>query len=176
MDRKMNIDLVEYKNPLESSFRTQFKSVIVLSVLSALANLSLLVYFTAWLKMSTVYNYFMVALKTEDTIRLFYKYYMFAYEQMFWPFLIATLLTIVAGVWGSISLYNYLSKENKRVFIPCLFFIVSWFLFLVIPIFSYIPILFIWIGFYNYVLIAPVLPRDVKIETMKVSLPEKNTE
>lgn len=173
MERKMNIDLVDYKNPLESSFRTQFKSVIVLSALAGLSTLSLLVYFTAWIKMSTTYNYFMAATKTEDWIRLFYKYYMFAYEHMIWPFAVASAIMVASGIWGAISLYVYLSKENKPLIVPLVFFIASWFAFLMIPIFSYIPIILIWIGFYNYVLFLPIRPRDVKIETLKVSLPEK---
>lgn len=143
----------------ESKYRTNYKTSLVICAIGCLASMSLLTYFVAWLKLSFVYMFFVNAQNPLQLLVGFFKFYLFSLETLGFPFYLSIGIITLGAVGMLLSLYRYLRDENKPMGSLILMFPL-WFLFIALPILSYVPLLICFVVIYHYAILKE--PRKIQ--------------
>lgn len=139
-------------NAVEISFKNNFRSSIVLAFLGALGTVAVISYFLAWIKITGIYIFFEYANTPLQWIVSSFRLYLLIFETMLVPFSISWAVSMFAGSWGIIVLYRYLKQSDKKNKLILSCYALSWFIFMALPLWSYLPILVVWILIYYWAL------------------------
>ncbi len=138
------------KNIGEDKFKNHFKASILLALLSVISMSSLLVYFASWVKISFLVEFFSGATTPLDFLLVFFNFYWLTFKEMIRASSVSFLMLVISGLWGLLSIYKYLTLNNRNYLIPLILYFLTWFIFISLPFISYIPIFCIWLVIYYW--------------------------